>query len=60
MYAGSYEIPKCTACGKGVRPGELSENFIFPKCKTEKIWRFEQCKGKLNKYQCVGCGYKGQ
>ncbi|MFI5422357.1 MAG: zinc finger domain-containing protein [Candidatus Nitrosopolaris sp.] len=60
MYAGSYEMPKCTACGKEVRPGELSENFICPKCKTEKIWRCEQCKGKLNKYQCVGCGYKGQ
>ena len=53
-------MPKCTACGKEVRPGELSENFICPKCKTEKIWRCEQCKGKLNKYQCVGCGHKGQ
>ena len=28
MYSGSYEIPKCNACGKEVRPGELSENFI--------------------------------
>jgi predicted RNA-binding Zn-ribbon protein involved in translation (DUF1610 family) len=52
-------MPKCTACGE-VSPGELSENFTCPKCKTEIIWRCEQRKGKLIKYQCVGCGYRGQ
>lgn len=30
-------MPKCIECGKEVRPGELSENFICPKCKLKKF-----------------------
>lgn len=59
MYTGSYEMPKCNACGKEIRPDELSEKFNCPKCNGEKIWRCEECKGKSKKYRCNICGYKG-
>ncbi|MFL6489503.1 MAG: zinc finger domain-containing protein [Nitrososphaera sp.] len=60
MYAGSYEMPNCNACGRQVRPGELSESFSCPKCRNATIWRCEGCKGKQKKYQCSACGYKGR
>lgn len=59
MYAGSYDMPSCNACGKEVRPGELSESFSCPKCKNARIWRCEGCKGKQKKYRCTSCGYEG-
>lgn len=59
MYAGSYDMPSCNACGKEVRPGELSESFSCPKCKNARIWRCEGCKGKQKKYRCTACGYEG-
>ena len=60
MYAGSYEMPNCNACGKQVTPGELSESFSCPKCKNARIWRCEGCKGKAKKYTCATCGYEGK
>ena len=36
MYGGSFEMPKCTACGE-VRPGELSKNFIVLSVKLKKF-----------------------
>src|ERR687894_716662 len=50
MYAGTYEMPNCNACGRQVRPGELSESFGCPKCRNATIWRCEGCKGKQKKY----------
>ncbi|HEY9406496.1 MAG TPA: zinc finger domain-containing protein [Nitrososphaera sp.] len=52
-------MPNCNACGRQVRPGELSESFSCPKCRNATIWRCEGCKGKQKKYQCIACGYKG-
>ena len=60
MYSASYEIPKCNACGKEVRPGELSENFNCPKCRGGIIWRCEGCKGRSKKYRCSICGHEGR
>jgi len=60
MYSGSYEMPNCNACGKQVRPGELSESFACPKCRNVRIWRCEGCKGKSKKYRCPECGYEGK
>ncbi|HTH21223.1 MAG TPA: zinc finger domain-containing protein, partial [Nitrososphaeraceae archaeon] len=44
MYSGSYEMPNCNACKKEIRPSELSESFMCPKCKDRLIWRCEECK----------------
>jgi Zn-ribbon RNA-binding protein len=60
MYAGSYEMPKCNACGRDVNPSALSESFQCPNCQNQKIWRCEECKGSSKKYSCPTCGYKGR
>jgi predicted RNA-binding Zn-ribbon protein involved in translation (DUF1610 family) len=60
VYAGSYEMPHCNACGREVHPGEMSESFSCPKCKSARIWRCEGCKGKSKEYKCPACGYKGK
>ena len=57
MYSGSYEMPNCNACKKEIRPSELSESFMCPKCKDRLIWRCEECKGVSRKYSCGNCGY---
>jgi predicted RNA-binding Zn-ribbon protein involved in translation (DUF1610 family) len=53
-------MPNCNACGKQVRPGELSESFACPRCKNARIWRCEGCKGKSKKYRCTVCGHEGK
>ncbi|HEX9678890.1 zinc finger domain-containing protein [Nitrososphaera sp.] len=60
MYSGSYDMPKCNACGRDVHPGEMSESFSCPKCKNARIWRCEGCKGRSKEYKCPACGHRGK